>query len=722
MGLALSGVGYDDALFVDNGAYTRVRTIARAIERTPSLANAYAAGGLNAPDIRAFLKACVGADLNEIRTFAGLDGAAGLSKAERAARRTMAKSYNGREVMVGAAHTADFWNDLRASGKKGKYPKLTTVSPAARQAIADLLGVGAAYARAAARKGAGNKAVISSSAGRQAGKYGKGHTVWAKGAGAKYIPRDERRSRREAAAAGVLMKDSSAQALAEKRRAAARLALGEGYLAKSSRERAELMAQHGSAARLPRRGEPGFEQLRGQRQAAFEASIGGVRPYGASLKTGAAARKMAKKDARAATGTGSVLSRDAEVLKQRGVYLTAKGQPYVKRPNGQSKFISYDEARRILGGAVSNPFGFLSADDFGAVALSNPLIGASTDSTGINLFDSLEAGAANLGGLPGKIAAPIAALAAPVAFGVGASAVHLLVVPKILAWDKTPDWIKPYAYTVTGSLVGVAAGVASTGMKQHPQARAATQLVGGAAALVGVGIDLYRNNFFGLLGGRSSDTAGIALSGEMGDSDDDEGEFGGLALSGDFAGLALSGNFGAVALSGDLGDGGAYQIQPVGMDSALGAMHQHYADAMYGDAAVCGSDLSEAEGNAALAGVGAFFGTFGQTPHSTMRVNLGTSRHAGRAGHRWGWLIKLVGFAEFQRIVALPPADRCAVIEQMRVAAIEAAKGGLAKQQARMLASQSVEAPEALGPRGVTSDYANADAFGALMVSGPGGL
>jgi hypothetical protein len=104
-----------------------------------------------------------------------------------------------------------------------------------------------------------------------------------------------------------------------------------------------------------------------------------------------------------------------------------------------------------------------------------------------------------------------------------------------------------------------------------------------------------------------------------------------------------------------------------------------------------------------------------------MRVNTGVSRHAGREGHRWGWLIKLVGWQGFQRITALPPSDRCAVIEQMRVAAIEAAKGAIVKQEARLLASQSVEAPEALGPRGANTDYANADAFGALMVAGPGG-
>lgn len=717
MGLALSGVGYDDALFVDNGAYTRVRSIARAIERTQQLAGAYDRGGIHDPVIKRFVLSTAGKTLDQIRSkYSG----AGLTQAERDRLSKRGGRSKTQARAPGARGKAAFWQNLSGDATE----KHTTVTAEARRAIADILGVGSAYRRAEAHKRASYGAIVT----QRSNKFGQK---------SKYLgTQAERSAARKQAWSSFGEGSSDPVFAAEARRAAARSRVGSRYATLSPEQKARVMSQYASA---PKYADMSAEDLRNLRMQSIAAAYEGARHYGprSTAGVGSAARRE-KKAAKGSTG----LSADvvAAFLAMPGAEQLRNGRLRYK-----GAFIKNEKVKAMVSGAgrsrgrgrgrdaegpaadidfevpFNNPFGFLGADDFGAVALSNPLIGASTESTGIKLFDDLEAKAASLPGV-GPVAGSVAALAAPIAFGVGASAVHLLVVPKLLAWDKTPDVIKPYAYTLTGSLVGVVAGAASTQMKQHPQARAATQLVGGAAALVGVGIDLYRNNFFGLLGGRSSDTAGLALSGEMGDSDDDEGEFGGLALSGDFAGLALSGDFGAVALSGDLGDGGAYQIQPVGMDSALGAMHQHYADAMYGDAAVCGPDLSEAEGNAALAGVGAFFGTFGQTPHSTMRVNLGTSRHAGREGHRWGWLIKLVGFAEFQRIVALPPADRCAVIEQMRVAAIEAAKGGLAKQQARMLASQSVEAPEALGPRGIASDYANADAFGALMVAGPGGL
>jgi hypothetical protein len=696
MGLALSGVGYDDALFVDNGVYTRVRSIARAIERTPELNANYAAGGLNHPKIREFLTFAAGATLDEIRkTYAG----AGRTQEQRA-------PLKGKRGQA-------FWAELSARGKREyearkaagiKPPKFAKVSDAARQAIANILGVGAAYARAAAKKRAADVSVITNRETR--GKWVDGSTF-------TFLPTwNERKAARSAARGRVDADLTGPEAAAERRRAAARAQYGaDWYTTHKDAARAAPLFRNMSEAEK----QAALAAQKAARKAAAEARLSDVRAYGPYVKDDA--RKAGTKNKRAATGRGSKSAAfDPSAYRASDIKQATNGTYYVTLPGGKNRFLSAADVAAIRGRA--NPFGFLGADDFGAVALSNPLIGARTDSTGIDLFDNLEVKASNLPG--GMVLGPVAALAAPIAFGVGASAVHLFVVPK-LVMPHLPEMVKPFAYTLTGSAVGVAAGLASTHIN-HRQARAATQMVGGAAALVGVGIDLYRNNFFGLLGGRSSDTAGLALSGEMGDSDDDEGEFGAVALSGDFGAVALSGDFGAVALSGDFGDGGAYQIQPVGADGMFGAVHKHYADAMYGDASVCGPDLSEREGNAALSGVGAFFGTFGQTPQSAMRVNTGISRHAGREGHRWGWLIKLVGWQEFQRITALPPADRCAVIQQMRSAAIEAAKGAIVKQEARLLASHPIEAPEALGPRGANTDYANADAFGALMVAGPGGL
>jgi hypothetical protein len=716
MGLALSGVGYDDALFVDNGAYTRVRTIARIIKYDPNLGAAFNSGGVHNPLVKQFLISTLGKSLEQIRKLVPIYG--GLTKAELAQLR----NDRGADDYINLKRNdPEFWRKLKASGKKSTvYGKIT---PAARRAIADALGVGAAYRRAEARKEHAYRA----------GAHLGGDAN-----------RDARVAARKAAWTEFGQASTDVVRRAEARRAAARKAHADEWAATDSltgeeqkKARSKFMQMYARGARVTPE----------ERKAKVTAAFDGMRSYGPYTRSedSKARTKNRRAGAAASTAAGGSrakvqvrpLSASEEAQAASMGIVPVRGATNVYKSPGYVGFMGPDQVRSLLGRGggggsrgtgipmpsprsnpgTHNPFGSLSADDFGAVALSNPLIGAGTESTGIDLFDSLEAKASSLPG--GMVLGPVAALAAPVAFGVGASAVHLFVVPK-LVMPHLPEKLQPFAYSITGSAVGVAAGLASTHIN-HRQARAATQMVGGAAALIGVGIDLYRNNFFGLLGGRSSDTAGIALSGEMGDSDDDEGEFGAVALSGNFGAVALSGDFGAVALSGDLGDGGAYQIQPVGADGMFGAVQKHYADAMYGDATVCGPDLNEAEGNAVLSGVGAFFGTFGQTPQSAMRVNTGVSRHAGREGHRWGWLIKLVGWQEFHRIAALPPAERCAVIEQMRVAAIEAAKGGIAKQEARLLASRPIEAPEALGPRGANTDYANADAFGALMVAGPGG-
>ncbi len=68
---------------------------------------------------------------------------------------------------------------------------------------------------------------------------------------------------------------------------------------------------------------------------------------------------------------------------------------------------------------------------------------------------------------------------------------------------------------------------------------------------------------------------------------------------------------------------------------------------------------------------------FGHPPH---RVNAmggakGSASHlAGRRGHRWGWLIKMIGFKKFQKLAALPPDQRLRLVKKMRAAAIATMK------------------------------------------------
>ena len=39
---------------------------------------------------------------------------------------------------------------------------------------------------------------------------------------------------------------------------------------------------------------------------------------------------------------------------------------------------------------------------------------------------------------------------------------------------------------------------------------------------------------------------------------------------------------------------------------------------------------------------------------------------AGRRGHRWAWLVKLIGFDRTARLATMPPKKRCAIIAKLR--------------------------------------------------------
>jgi len=149
-----------------------------------------------------------------------------------------------------------------------------------------------------------------------------------------------------------------------------------------------------------------------------------------------------------------------------------------------------------------------------------------------------------------------------------------------------------------------------------------------------------------------------------------------------------SSTFGAIEGGGLVyGDGTAYEIVPY--TSQFGPMANAnvmygavegglvyggivYGDADLADASHCGTDLSGAELNAARSGMHAYLTKFPTNGTTTAtRVAGRASGNAGREGYRWGWLIKLVGFEKFQQIAALPTAQRCRVIAQLRLQAMQ---------------------------------------------------
>ena len=159
-----------------------------------------------------------------------------------------------------------------------------------------------------------------------------------------------------------------------------------------------------------------------------------------------------------------------------------------------------------------------------------------------------------------------------------------------------------------------------------------------------------------------------------------------------FVGVALdtyryfkgtSSTFGAL----NYGDGTAYEIVPYSnqygpmananvMYGAIEGGGLYYGSLVYGDAdlsdaAHCGTDLSGAELSAARSGMNAYATRFPSSGSAATRVAGRPSVNAGREGYRWGWMIKLVGFERFQQIAALPAGQRCRVIAQLRLQAMQ---------------------------------------------------
>ena len=129
--------------------------------------------------------------------------------------------------------------------------------------------------------------------------------------------------------------------------------------------------------------------------------------------------------------------------------------------------------------------------------------------------------------------------------------------------------------------------------------------------------------------------------------------------------------------SGAYGGLGAFRSSP------YAGIEADYADAKMADAALCGADFSDDEGQALVEGpaaVAACAGGRAPAAQGIRHADSGaTSRFAGRKMHRWGWLIKCVGFERASQIAAMSPAQRLKVIAALRkqaMAAVDSASQG----------------------------------------------
>ena len=360
----------------------------------------------------------------------------------------------------------------------------------------------------------------------------------------------------------------------------------------------------------------------------------------------------------------------------------------------KSTGVTHAEARQLLADGkrkgmspqdVAGQFvGSLAAANpgvFGGLALSNPGVfgGLALSNPGYKSL-AMKAGVATVGAAAGAY-------------------VHAKAVPWVSenVYARIPyagEYLQEYAYASTGVLAGA--------------------LLGGVAAAVGGQAGLY----IGLLAGGVAAAGGALqvadMTGMLGESDLDldlnedelEAEMS-EDMSGVFGGIAMdnSGVFGGIAMD-NYGDGMAYEIG--GFSSPFDEAASAYGSAELADAQHAGADLDVAEGQAACAGPREWLNRFGHPPHRAhaMGGSPGASSHlAGRSGHRWGWLIKLIGFKKFQRLASLPPKQRLATIKKMRRAAIITMKREM-KSQLPPANPEFVSGQTAQTAHGVDASYA----------------
>lgn len=216
----------------------------------------------------------------------------------------------------------------------------------------------------------------------------------------------------------------------------------------------------------------------------------------------------------------------------------------------------------------------------------------------------------------------------------------------------------------------------------------ATGLVAGAL-LGGLGYAMGRPNLglgLGLLAAGSGvviDTVGFVMNARGGGS-----EMGAIDNNGDVYGVIDNNGdvYGDVAITNPAY--GGWSANGVVEYGAVGAVYgaygaecaSEYADSMAGDAQYSGPDFSAAEGQALMDGPKSWMARFGRSPKRAMGVRSSVSRHAGKEGHRWGWLIKLVGMEKAKQIAALSPEKRLAVIDSLRKQAISSLANLMATQ------------------------------------------
>ena len=201
-------------------------------------------------------------------------------------------------------------------------------------------------------------------------------------------------------------------------------------------------------------------------------------------------------------------------------------------------------------------------------------------------------------------------------------------------------------------------------------------------------------------------------------SSDDEGDEEEIAAE-NWGALALD-NYGALSLEneGTFGDGMAYQIGAIVEEDAAGT---EYGQASLGDAYYSGADFDLGEGQALVNGRRFWNRRYGHAPRRIGRMGgvRGSASHlASRPGHRWGWLIKMIGWKNVQSLAAMPPVQRVSTIKRLRANALDTFQ----KLQAEQVQVTAAAAPELVpvSSEGADGTAGAFGAYGATLVGGAG--
>ena len=305
------------------------------------------------------------------------------------------------------------------------------------------------------------------------------------------------------------------------------------------------------------------------------------------------------------------------------------------------------------------------------------------------------------------IGTSVAPWVAPLAVGaLSGSALYYLA---DFADDYLPDAVQPYTLPLVGAVSGAAVlMVPRTVMSTTAKRTFAAGLALGGAVLWS--FDWVRN----WREGREMAGAGI---------ENGEG-FSGLALmqgnpygAWEYTGQGALNNpsYGAWEYTGS----GALNNPSYGAEEGT----SEYTDADNADADATSNDFDASEGRALMMGPGVWWRQFGR-PGKRMynRTRKGTySRHAGQRGHRWGWLIKLVGFQGARQIASMPPARRLRIIQQLKQQARAHLRASAARDTGQNIMPMQPHVYEESGVTGAHG-YGATGGYGALMYSGEGPL